>query len=99
MKKFLLIAVLAAFGFTAGAQTQFGVTAGYTNNSFDDIDSTSGFSVGAFVDIEVSESFSVQPELAYSGTSKDDLSYNLFNVNAMKFSVYILYGCIRIILK
>ena len=87
MKKLMLVAVLAMFAFNVNAQ-DFGLTAGFASNSFDGSDSASGFSVGAFVDFEISESFSIQPELAYTGTSESDASYNLFNINAMaKYNV------------
>ncbi len=89
MKKLLLLAVLAVFGLTnVNAQTQFGVTAGYSNVSLgdSDLDNGSGFNVGAFAVIEISEAFSVQPELGYMASTSStagDPTYNLFNVNAM----------------
>ena len=83
MKK-LITAALAVFTFVAvGAQTDFGITAGYSNMSVKDADSGSGFNVGAFVDLGVSDTFSIQPELVYTSSDIEDLSYNLFSVNAM----------------
>lgn len=87
MKK-LFLAAFAVFAFASVNAQDFGLTAGYVNNSFDGDDSASGFSIGAFAVFEISESFSVQPELAYSTSSVDDLSYNLININAMaRYSV------------
>ena len=88
MKK-LFVTALAVFTFVAvDAQTDFGLTAGYSSNSVKDGDSGSGFNIGAFVDLGISDSFSVQPELVYTNSSFDGDSYNLFSVNAMaKFNV------------
>jgi len=87
MKKVLLSAFAMFVMVAVGAQ-DFGLMAGYTNNTIVDGDSGSGFNVGAFAEFDVSEKFSVQPELVYTSSSIEDNSYNLFNVNVMaKYNV------------
>lgn len=82
MKK-LFLAVFAVFAFASVNAQEFGVFANFASNSFDGMDSASGINFGVLADFEISESFSIQPELAYTTSSVDDASYDLFNVNAM----------------
>jgi len=87
MKKILLFLAFIAT-LSINAQTDFGVSANYVNNSVVDSESGSGFNIGAFVDLSISDSFSIQPELVYTGSTIEDLTYNLFNVNALaKYNV------------
>lgn len=86
MKK-LFLAAFAVFAFASVNAQDFGVGAGFANVSIDG-ESGSGFYIKALVGIEVSESFSVQPEVGYTNSSQDDVTYNLINVNAMaRYSV------------
>lgn len=74
MKKLILCAAIAAFGFTtiqAQDGIQFGAKAGVnfaklTGDDVEDADGRTGFHVGVLAEIPVSEKFSVQPELVYS---------------------------------
>lgn len=78
MKKVLLVAALAVFGFSANAQdTSFGVTAGLSNLSVDMevpggafgvSDGETGFYFGVLADIGISDAFHVQPAVTYSMT-------------------------------
>ncbi len=82
MKK-LFLTVFTVFAFASVNAQDFGVFANFASNSFDGSDSASGINFGVLADFGISESFSIQPELAYTTSSVDDASYNLFNVNAM----------------
>lgn len=84
MKKVLLIAAVALFGFNA-AQAQeegirFGAKAGLniasiTGDDIDDVKSKIGLHFGAVVEIPLSEKFAFQPELVYSSQgAKSELS-------------------------
>ena len=93
MKKLLLIAAVAVFGFTnvnaqedssASSEINFGAKAGY--NSFiarasaegsSASVSESGFYLGFFADFEISEKFNVQPELQYVIVTGDGDNGNL----------------------
>ena len=81
MKKLLLFAALAVFGFTTtyAQNVRFGAKAGanfasLTGDDVDDIDGRTSFHVGGVANIGITELFSVQPELIYSsqGASADD---------------------------
>lgn len=86
MKK-LFLAAFAVFAFASVNAQDFGVGAGFANVSIDG-ESASGFYVKGLVSFEVADSFSVQPEVGYTSSSKDDVSYNLINLNAMaKYNV------------
>ncbi|HET8886977.1 MAG TPA: porin family protein, partial [Salinimicrobium sp.] len=81
MKKVLLIAAIAVFGFT-GANAQdvaFGAKLGFNSESFkmeaggvEATGSETGFFLGLVAEIGLSESFALQPEVLYSSVS--DLS-------------------------
>ena len=72
MKKVLLIACVALFGFTANSQgVKLGAKAGVNiaslnGDDVDDLDGRTSFHIGAAAEISISEKFSVQPELLYS---------------------------------
>lgn len=74
MKKLILCAAVAAFGFTtihAQDGIQFGAKAGVnfaklTGDDVEDADGRTGIHFGLVAEIPVSEKFSVQPELVYS---------------------------------
>ncbi|MGY5847538.1 porin family protein [Salegentibacter sp. HM20] len=75
MKKSILIAVLAVFGFTTAASAQefvyFGVKGGVnftgmSSDAFTDNQSRTGFHLGLLSEIPVGSRFSVQPEVLYS---------------------------------
>ena len=73
MKKILLVAAIAVFGFTTlnAQEVSFGAKAGLnlasiTGEDTDDLDGRTAFHVGAIAEISISEKFSVQPELLYS---------------------------------
>lgn len=80
MKNLLLFSFLSVFIFSAKAQTQFGLTAGYFGvssksstiggNSLSD--TASGFHVGAIADFKTSEKLHVQPELLYVNANGTD---------------------------
>lgn len=82
MKK-LFLAAFAVFAFASVNAQDFGVFANYVSNSFDGNDNASGFNIGVLAEFSVSDQFSVQPEVAYTSSSDNDVSYNLINVNAM----------------
>jgi len=74
MKKILVLIFATAMAFTAGAQVQFGVKAGYNHANFmysgsgiNDLGPRSDFNAGAFASIPLFNSFFLQPELLYSG--------------------------------
>ena len=87
MKKLLLVATVAVFGFTnvnAQTSTEFGVSAGYNSliasakvDGNSGSSSISGFFVGVFADIATSEKFHVQPELQYVNVSQNGGSGNM----------------------
>lgn len=93
MKKLLLVAAIAAFGFTANAQdVTFGAKAGLNLSSIsgdetNGYDSRTAFHIGGVAEISISEKFSVQPELLYSAQGfKEsfegvDIDYNLDYIN------------------
>lgn len=74
MKKLMLFAAVAVFGFAkvqAQGEIQFGAKAGVnfaklTGDAVEDADGRTGFHIGGLVEIPISEKFSVQPELVYS---------------------------------
>ena len=70
MKKLLLVAAIAVFGFTANAQeVTFGVKGGVNFSNWDanaDTDGITSFYIGGLADFALSESFHVQPELLFS---------------------------------
>ncbi len=74
MKKLMLFAAVAVFGFAnihAQDGIKFGAKAGVnfaklTGDDLEDADGRTGFHVGGLVEIPISEKFSVQPELVYS---------------------------------
>ncbi|PKA84304.1 outer membrane protein with beta-barrel domain [Ulvibacter sp. MAR_2010_11] len=90
MKKLLIMAAIAVFGFTtANAQgVSFGVKAGanfasINGDDADDLDGRTSFHVGGVVNIGISELFAVQPELVYSaqGFEFEDVKGKLDYVN------------------
>ena len=89
MKKILMAAAIAVFGFTVNAQdTTFGATAGLTLLTPDvtdvDSDSETGFHIGAFAEFGLSDSFSIQPELTYASAG----DFSMISLNAMaKYNV------------
>ncbi len=74
MKKLMLFAAIAVFGFAkvqAQGEIQFGAKAGVnfaklTGDDVEDADGRTGFHIGGLVEIPISEKFSVQPEIVYS---------------------------------
>lgn len=73
MKKFILLAAIAVFGFwNINAQdVKFGVKGGVnfatiTGDETQGVDSRTAFHIGGVVEIGISEKFSFQPELVYS---------------------------------
>ncbi|MFH4968198.1 outer membrane beta-barrel protein [Gaetbulibacter sp. M240] len=81
MKNLLLFSFLSVFIFSAKAQTQFGLTAGYfgvSSKSFtiggSSLSGTaSGFYVGAMADFKTSEKLHLQPELLYANANSNDV--------------------------
>ena len=79
MKKLILFSSLTVFIFSAKAQTQFGLTAGYLGVSAKvsgdggSLSATdSGFYIGAMADFKTSEKLHVQPELVYANVNDSD---------------------------
>ncbi|SDB42289.1 Outer membrane protein beta-barrel domain-containing protein [Flavobacteriaceae bacterium MAR_2010_188] len=73
MKKLVIVAALAMFGFNGFAQMEshFGVKAGVnfaklTGDNVEDADGRTGFHIGAIYELMVGEKFFIQPELVYS---------------------------------
>lgn len=86
MKKLLLLAAVAVFGFwNINAQdVKFGAKAGvnFANISGDDtsgLDSRTALHVGVVAEIEISEKFSFQPELMYS---QQGFKMSMFGIDA-----------------
>lgn len=84
MKKVILVAAIAAFGFAAQAQTTYGPKAGVNISSLrgDDADglkSLVGFHFGGFVNLPIAESLQVQPEVLFStgGAKEGDVKLNM----------------------
>jgi len=104
--KALCVAVLAGiFSFyTAGAQTNFGLKAGYNSSSVQisdgaDFDSKSGFHVGGLAHIHISEHFAVQPEVVFStqgGEISDDNTLNLNYINVPVLAQYMVNDGFRL---
>ena len=86
MKKLLLVAAVAVFGFTSvnAQEVTFGAKAGLnlasiTGDETGDLDGRTSFHVGAVAEIAISDVFSVQPELLYSSQgAKYEESYSEF---------------------
>jgi opacity protein-like surface antigen len=86
MKKLLLVAVMAAFTFSAGAQG-FSAKAGFNSVTMkvDSFSATeSGFYIGAGYEFEVSETLDVEPSVLYSSVS--DLS-SLYIPIMLKYNI------------
>ena len=73
MKKLLLVAAVAVFGFSSvnAQEVTFGAKAGLnlasiSGDETSGLDSRTAFHVGAVAEIAISDQFSVQPELMYS---------------------------------
>lgn len=85
MKKTILLAAFAVFGFTqTNAQVSFGAKAGanfasLNGDGAEGLDGLTSFHVGAVAKIGISEFFSVQPELVYSaqGASSEVLGVEI----------------------
>ncbi|HXK00206.1 MAG TPA: outer membrane beta-barrel protein [Gelidibacter sp.] len=83
MKKLLLVAVVAVFGFfNVNAQSKFGVMAGYTNiqqkftmKNTSASSGDSGFFIGGVADFTISEQFHIQPEVLYANASEVNFLY------------------------
>lgn len=76
MKKLFLFSIFSLFIFSAKAQSQFGLTAGYLNVSAKVTSggnsasaSDSGFYIGGVADFTASEQLHVQPELVYANVN------------------------------
>jgi len=85
MKKTLLIAAVAVFGFTSinAQEVKFGAKAGVNfatlGGDAEDIESKTSFHVGGVAEIMISDKFSVQPELLYSSQgAKDEYTEEFF---------------------
>lgn len=99
MKKVLLVAAIAVFGFTQvqAQELSYGPKAGINvaslggDTNFAGLDSRVSFHIGGFVEIPLMGKFSLQPELLYSsqGTSwnfagaNEDLKLDYINVPVM----------------
>ncbi len=91
MKKVLLIAVVAAFGFTSvyAQGIRLGAKAGLnlasvSGDDADGFDGRTSSHFGAVAHIGISEKFAVQPELIYSAqgaTADDDITAKLDYLN------------------
>ncbi|WP_412984781.1 porin family protein [Pontimicrobium sp. IMCC45349] len=81
MKKLLLVAVMAAFTFSAGAQG-FSAKAGFNSLDFEGF-SESGFYIGAGYEFEVSETLDVEPSVLYSAVD---------NLNSLYIPVMLKYN-------
>lgn len=90
MKKLLMIAAVAALGFTsvnAQEEVSFGAKVGvnfatvpFSGQGVEDPDAITSFHIGATLEIPVSEKFSVQPELVYSSQgAKSEYSNSGYN--------------------
>jgi hypothetical protein len=94
MKKLLLVMAVVTYGFTAIAQTTFGVKAGANFASIggdesEDFSSRTSIHFGVTAGIAVSDNFTVQPELVYSsqgatidygGGEDGDIKLNYLNL-------------------
>jgi Outer membrane protein beta-barrel domain len=100
MKKILLLIFPMAIAFTAHAQVEFGIKAGYNHSNFiysgsglGDIGSRINFNAGIFASIPFSKHFFLQPELEYSGQgigATDSIAENIYN-NYLNVPVLIKY--------
>ena len=97
MKKVLLIACIALFGFNVNAQgVSFGAKAGVnfaslTGDDVDDLDGRTSFHIGAVAEISISEKFSVQPELIYSAQgAKESFEGEDFELNVDYLNIPVL---------
>ena len=99
-----MVLAVVFIGLTAGAQTNFGLKAGYNSSSVQisdgaDFDSKSGFHVGGLAHIHVSEHFAVQPELVYStqgGKIADDNTLDLDYINVPVLLQYMINDGFRL---
>ena len=98
MKKLLLVAALAVFGFTTSTAQgiSFGAKGGLnlaslTGDGADDVDGRTAFHIGAVLNIEISDLFAIQPEVVYSaqGFTQDFDLGELGNVEATEKLDYI----------
>lgn len=105
MKGLCLASVLALFSFIqSGAQTNFGLKAGYNSSSVQisdgaDFDSKSGFHAGGLAHIHISDHFAVQPELMFStqgGKISDDNTLNLNYINVPVLAQYMVNDGLRL---
>ncbi len=100
MKKLFILIFSIALVYTAGAQIQFGLKAGYNHSNFiytgtglGDIGSRTNFNAGIFASIPFCSHFSLQPELVYSGQgirATDSIPQNIYN-NYLNVPVLVKY--------